>query len=118
MVFTVTRSGGSAGAVSATYTITDGTTDASDFGAGFTATGTVSFADGETTAQIHVPIHGDTTFEPNETFSIALSAPTRRRDARHGDRDRHDHQRRCAAAGTLSIANVERRPRAIAATPT
>ena len=60
MVFTVTRSGGSAGAVSATYTITNGTTDASDFGAGFTSTGTVTFADGATTAQIHVPIAGDT----------------------------------------------------------
>jgi len=76
MVFTVTRAGGSSGAVSATWTIANGTTDASDFGAGFASTGTVNFADGQTTAQIHVPVQGDTTYESNETFSLTLSAPT------------------------------------------
>ena len=74
-MFTVTRANGSVGAVSATYTIANGTTNASDFGAGFVSTGTVSFLDGETSAQIHVPIHGDTTFEANETFTVTLSAP-------------------------------------------
>ncbi len=76
LVFTVTRAGGSAGAVSATWTITDGSTDATDHGTGFAFTGSVNFADGQTTAQIHVPIHGDTDFEPNETLQIALSSPT------------------------------------------
>ena len=75
-VFTVSRANGSVGAVSATYTIANGTTDASDFGAGFVSTGTVTFADGATSAQIHVPVHGDTTYEPNETFTVTLSAPT------------------------------------------
>ena len=64
MVFTVTRAGGTAGAIAATYTITNGTTDTSDFGTGFVSTGTVTFADGATSAQIHVPIHGDTTSSP------------------------------------------------------
>ena len=76
MVFTVTRAGGSNGAVSATYTIANGTTDASDFGAGFVATASVSFADGETSKQILVPIQGDATTEPDETFTVTLSAPT------------------------------------------
>ena len=75
-VFTVTRANGNTGAVSATYTITNGTTDASDFGAGFVSTGTVTFADGANTAEIRVPVRGDTTFEPNETFTVTLSAPT------------------------------------------
>lgn len=76
MVFTVTRAGGSTGAVSATWTIANVSTDAGDFGAAFTSTGTVNFADGQTTAEIRVPIHGDTTVENNETFTVTLSSPT------------------------------------------
>ncbi|MDV3457874.1 cadherin domain-containing protein [Sphingomonas sp. HF-S4] len=74
IVFTVTRADGSAGAVSATYTVSFGTTDASDFGS-FSATGTVSFAAGATTAEIRLPVKGDTAFESNETFTVTLSAP-------------------------------------------
>lgn len=75
LIFTVTRSGGSAGAVDATWTLTNGTTNAADF-ATATFTGTVSFADGQTTATITIPIAGDTTVEANETFTVTLSAPT------------------------------------------
>ncbi len=75
MVFTVTRSGGSDGVVSATWTLTNATTDAADF-ATAVFTGTVSFADGETSKTIAIPISGDLTVEPNETFTITLSAPT------------------------------------------
>lgn len=74
MVFTVTRSGGSAGAVDATWTVANGTTSAADFSGALT--GTVSFADGQTSATVTVGIAGDTTFEPNESFTVNLTAPT------------------------------------------
>ncbi|WP_293990059.1 Calx-beta domain-containing protein [Sphingomonas sp.] len=107
MVFTVTRAGGSAGAVSATYTITNGTTDAADFGTGFVSTGTVNFADGATTAQIHIPIAGDTTYEPNETFSLALSAPTGGATlGAHSTATGTITNDDAPPAGTLSIANA------------
>ena len=73
MVFTVTRSAGSAGAVSATWTVANGTTNAADFSGALT--GTVSFADGETSATVTVAVAGDTTFEPNEAFTVNLTAP-------------------------------------------
>ena len=75
IVFTVTRADGSAGAVSATWTVALGSADAADFGAGFTATGTVSFADGATAAEIRLPVQGDTAFESNDSFTVTLSAP-------------------------------------------
>ena len=107
MVFTVTRAGGSSGAISATYTIANGTTDASDFGAGFVSTGTVTFADGATTAQIHVPVAGDTTYEPNETFSVALSAPTGGATlGGHSTATGTITNDDAAPAGTLNVGNV------------
>jgi VCBS repeat-containing protein len=75
IVFTVTRADGSAGAVSATWTISLGGATAGDFGAGFTATGTVNFAAGATTAEIRLPVQGDTVFEGDENFTVTLSAP-------------------------------------------
>ena len=38
--------------------------------------GTLTFAAGQTTKQIAVPVIGDTTPESNETFSVTLSNPT------------------------------------------
>lgn len=77
--FTVSRIGGAAGAVEATYTITlpggSGGASGSDFGP-ITLTGTVQFASGQTTATISLPVLGDLAPEPNETFSITLSNPT------------------------------------------
>jgi VCBS repeat-containing protein len=75
--FTVHRDGGSAGAVSATWTITfpDGA-DASDLAAGQPLTGSVSFNAGETSKTVTIPVAGDTSFEGNETFAVTLSAPT------------------------------------------
>lgn len=72
--FTVTRDGGSSGAVSATYAINAGTANAADFDT--LAGGTVNFADGETSRTITVQVAGDFDFEPNETFAVVLSAPT------------------------------------------
>lgn len=76
MLFTVTRANGDDGAVSATYTIGFGTANAADLAPGTPLTGTVSFADGQTSATIEVQVAGDTTAEPNETFTITLSNPT------------------------------------------
>ncbi|TGX53934.1 hypothetical protein E5A73_07300 [Sphingomonas gei] len=75
IVFTVTRADGSAGAVSATWTVSLGSATAGDFGAAFAATGTVSFADGATTAEVRLPVQGDTIFEADESFTVTLSAP-------------------------------------------
>ncbi|SOB87695.1 Calx-beta domain-containing protein [Sphingomonas guangdongensis] len=74
ITFTVSRSGGTDGAVSASYTVTNGNTDAADFG-GTLPSGTVTFAAGASTATITIPVTGDTAFEPDETFTVTLSAP-------------------------------------------
>ncbi|GAA4036929.1 hypothetical protein GCM10022281_16910 [Sphingomonas rosea] len=75
MLFTVSRSGGSDGAVAVAWTVKlDGTANAADLGS--LLSGTVSFADGQTSAAIRVPVLGDVTPEPGETFSVVLSAPT------------------------------------------
>ncbi|OWK30499.1 hemolysin, chromosomal [Sphingomonas mucosissima] len=75
LVFTVTRAGGSAGEVSAIWTVTSGTAGADDL-ARSPLTGTVTFADGATSAVIKIAVAGDTRFEDDETLGIALTAPT------------------------------------------
>jgi len=76
MTFTVNRTAGSDGAVSASWTINlAGTAGAGDLAAGHVLTGTVNFADGQTTATITVQIAGDIEYEPNETFTVTLSGP-------------------------------------------
>lgn len=74
LTFTVTRSGGNDGAVEASWTVLNGTTDAADFAGPLS--GTVQFADGQTSATVTVQIAGDTAFEASETFSVVLSGPT------------------------------------------
>lgn len=71
----VTRVGGSTGAVTVDYTTADGTALA---GADYTSTiGTLSWADGDTAAKtITVPIIDDTTDETDETFTVTLSNAT------------------------------------------
>lgn len=72
--FTVTLSPAAAGPVTVSYATANGTATAgSDFTA---ATGTLTFAAGETTKTINVSVSGDTSVEPDETFTIMLSAPT------------------------------------------
>lgn len=75
MVFTVTRSGGSNGEVSAEYAVVlNGSADPGDIGMTSMA-GTVTFADGETSRTIEIDIIGDTVAEPDETFEVVLSNP-------------------------------------------
>lgn len=72
-IFTASRSNASV-AASVDYTTADGTATA---GTDFQATsGTLSFAIGELTKTISVPITGDMLDEPNETFVLNLSNPT------------------------------------------
>ena len=72
--FTVTLSAASGQTVSAAYATANGTAVA---GADYTATsGTVSFAPGELTKTITVPISEDALDEADETFSVNLATPT------------------------------------------
>jgi hypothetical protein len=72
---TVTRAGGSAGAVGVSFATSNGTATA---GSDYTATnGTLSWANGETGAKtFNVAVQGDTTVEPDETVNLTLSSPT------------------------------------------
>jgi parallel beta-helix repeat protein len=75
ITITVTRTGGSDGAVSVTYNTTDGTAVApGDYAA---TAGTVNFADGDTANKtFQVTIVNDTLDEPDETFNVILANPT------------------------------------------
>ncbi|MFL7903374.1 Ig-like domain-containing protein [Azospirillum argentinense] len=79
--FTVTRAGSTSGVLTVAWTVAAGdgpggtTLDAADFG-GTLPSGTVSFADGETTKTITILVSGDTDIEPDETFTVTLSNPS------------------------------------------
>ena len=77
--FTVTRSGDTTGASSATYTVSGSganAANAADFTGGALPTGPVSFAAGETSKLVTINVAGDTTAEANEGFTVTLSAPS------------------------------------------
>ena len=62
---------------SVAYNTSDGTATA---GGHYQAkTGTLTFAPGETSKTITVPVNGDRLVEPNETFFVNLSTPTNAR---------------------------------------
>ena len=72
LTFTVSRTGTAAFSVG--YATADGTASAgSDYVA---ASGTLNFAQGQTTQTVSVTINGDTTIEPNETFVVNLANAT------------------------------------------
>jgi chitinase len=76
MAFVLTRAGGSVGEVMVDYQLALGTASADDLEPGWGYLGTVTFADGQTTATLLVGIVGDTIIEPNETFTVNLLDPT------------------------------------------
>ncbi|QEH31554.1 Calx-beta domain protein [Aquisphaera giovannonii] len=70
---TVYRTGGTAGAVSVHYATSDGTAKA---GQDYTAaSGTLSFANGETSKSFTVPITDDSLAEGDESLNLSLSSP-------------------------------------------
>jgi parallel beta-helix repeat protein len=72
--FTVTLSAAAAQNVTVAYATANGTATApSDYTA---ASGTVTFTPGQTTRSVAVSVLGDTVLEPNETFTVSLSAPS------------------------------------------
>ena len=72
--FTVTLSAASTQTITVDYATADGTATAgSDYQA---ASGTLTFAPGETSKTITVLVNGDRLAEPNETFFVNLSSPT------------------------------------------
>ena len=75
LVFTVNRAGGLGSAATVDYAIALGTASADDLGAGAVLSGTVSFAEGQRTATITVPVQGDLVGEANETLNLSLSNP-------------------------------------------
>lgn len=77
--FTITRSGDATGAVSVDYAVTGiGTApaNASDFAGGVLPSGTITFADGQTSRTITINVAADSADEANETFRVTLSNPT------------------------------------------
>ena len=73
--FTITLSHASDQAVSVTYETADGTATISDDDYA-TATGTANIPGGSMTAPVSVTVNGDVRCEPNETFTVTLSAPS------------------------------------------
>ena len=77
--FTVTRGAETGGETSVDYAVTGtGATpaDAADFAGGVFASGTITFAPGETARSLTIEVAGDTDFEPDEGFLVTLSNPT------------------------------------------
>jgi hypothetical protein len=77
--FTVRRTGDVTGAAGANWAVTGSganPANAADFVGSVLPSGSVSFAAGQTTATVTVPVKGDVTVEPNETFSVTLSGPS------------------------------------------
>jgi hypothetical protein len=72
--FTVTLSSAAIGPITVNYATSDGTANApGDYTA---SSGTLTFAAGDTSKTIPVPVVGDTVPEPDETFGVDLSAPS------------------------------------------
>ena len=70
VTITVARTGGSDGAVSVDYATADGTAVVGDYTA---ASGTLSWADGETSKTVDITIADDSTVELTEALTVSLS---------------------------------------------
>ena len=76
VTFTVSLSAATPYGLSIDYATVDGTATTAD-GDYLAASGTLTFAIGETSKTITVQVNGDTKFEPNETFRVTLSSPVK-----------------------------------------
>lgn len=95
LLFTLSLSNPSYQAISVSYATADGTATTGD-GDYAAASGAVSFAPGETSKTITIVVNGDSTSEPDETFSVALTDPS--------------HAHILAGAGTGTILNDDPLP--------
>ncbi|MTJ45136.1 ELWxxDGT repeat protein [Dolichospermum flos-aquae] len=75
-IISLTRTGGSDGEVSVTVTATDGTATASSDYNNSNLPITLTFANGETSKSVTIPIIDDNVYEPTETVNLTLSNPT------------------------------------------
>lgn len=73
LVFTVTRTGSTAGTVSVNYATANGTALGTDY---FAVSGTLTFAPGETSKTISVIAKTNAAIEPDEVFYVNLSGAT------------------------------------------
>jgi chitinase len=74
LAFTVSLSAAAKSPVTVKYGTTNGTATA---GSDYTAqSGTLTFAAGETSKVVHVPVQGDKAVETNETLALTLSSPS------------------------------------------
>ena len=74
-LFTVTKAGSTSLSSSVAFATQDGSATIADKDYQ-SSTGTLNFLPADTTKTITVLVNGDTTFEPNETFTVHLSNPT------------------------------------------
>ncbi len=75
VTFTVTRSGNLDAPASVAWAVVGSGANAADFADGVLPSGRVSFAPGETSQSITIRVLADRVVEPDEEFSIQLSAP-------------------------------------------
>lgn len=75
LVFNVTRTGDKTAASSVKYTVTNDSTQATDFANNTLPSGMVTFAPGEGSKSITIGIAGDIVVETNEVFQLSLSNP-------------------------------------------
>ena len=109
--FPVTLTRASSLTVTVNYATASGTAGAPDDYT--TRTGTVTFAPGETTQNVLVPIVGDAVNEPAETFVVNLSRRCQRHHrGRPGDRHHpgQRHGRRCRSGTRRSPKGIAVRP--------
>ena len=71
--FVVTRGGTTTGPASAAWAVAAGGATAEDFAGFALPAGTVSFAPGQVSQIITIPVAGDSMAEPDETFTVTLS---------------------------------------------
>lgn len=74
--FTVTRTGDTSGASSANWAVSSSIANLNDFVGQVLPSGTVSFTAGQATRPVTINVAGDTTSEPDELFTVTLTAPS------------------------------------------